>query len=194
MTPDQRRDQLLRVGVGLFSARPYDDVHIEEIAARAGVSRGLMYRYFPTKRDLFRAIVTDATERLQTLTDPDPSLPMADRLIAGLDRFLEHFETNIEFVRAVNYGAAAADDDIQAILARSRRRHEDRILNILAQHGVAVTPVLRVATRGWLLMTRNLALDWLDTREISRDELRNLCARTGLQMLLGGDDVRLGMA
>jgi AcrR family transcriptional regulator len=193
MPPGQRRAQLLRAGAALFSARPYDDVLIEAIADEAGVSRGLMYRYFPTKRDLFRAIVTDATERIQTLTDPDPALPMEERLTAGLDRFLEHFEDNVEFVRAVNYGSASADEEIQAILARSRRRQEDRIIEVLTEHGVTITPALRVAARGWLLMTRNLALDWLETHEISRRELRDLCARTGLQMLLGSSDLQPGM-
>ncbi|MDI9916529.1 TetR/AcrR family transcriptional regulator [Rhodococcus sp. IEGM 1379] len=54
---EQRRTQLLDIGTQLFADRSYEDVWIEEVAEIAGVSRGLMYHYFPTKRDFFAAIV-----------------------------------------------------------------------------------------------------------------------------------------
>ena len=51
MSTDARREQLLAAGAELLGRRPYDEVSIEEIAAAAGVSKGLLYHYFPTKKD-----------------------------------------------------------------------------------------------------------------------------------------------
>ena len=56
LSVDDRRDELLRVGMELFSTRAYDEIWVEEIADRAGVSRGLLYHYFPTKRDFYVAV------------------------------------------------------------------------------------------------------------------------------------------
>ena len=62
LTVDARREQLLGLGMELFSTRAYEEVWIEEIAERAGVSRGLLYHYFPTKRDFYVAVARAAVE------------------------------------------------------------------------------------------------------------------------------------
>ncbi|MEU7745457.1 helix-turn-helix domain-containing protein [Nonomuraea sp. NPDC049158] len=182
LDPAGRRRQLLDVGARLFAERPYDLVSIEEIAVRAGVSRGLMYRYFATKRDLFRAVVQATADHMIDLTDPDPALPLEQQILAGLDRYLDHFEANATLIRAAYTGAASADEHVRAIIADKARRHEDRLLDRLRQAGVPETPRLRVALRGWILMCRMLILDWLDTREISRTELRDVCAQSLLDL------------
>lgn len=46
LSPQQRREQLLDTAAAMFAERPYEDVYVEEIAATAGGSRGLMYDYF----------------------------------------------------------------------------------------------------------------------------------------------------
>ena len=52
-----RRAERLALGAEVFGKRPYDEVRIDEIAERAGVSRALMYHYFPEKRAFFAAVV-----------------------------------------------------------------------------------------------------------------------------------------
>ncbi|HVQ48426.1 MAG TPA: helix-turn-helix domain-containing protein, partial [Mycobacterium sp.] len=64
LSPDDRRSELLALGAEVFGQRPYDDVRIDEIAERAGVSRALMYHYFPDKRAFFAAVVRAEGERL----------------------------------------------------------------------------------------------------------------------------------
>ena len=56
LEPQQRREQLLDVGAAMFAEKPYEDVFVEDIAARAGVSRASLYHYFPSKRDLYVTI------------------------------------------------------------------------------------------------------------------------------------------
>jgi AcrR family transcriptional regulator len=69
LSPDDRRNELLALGAEVFGQRPYDEVRIDEIAERAGVSRALMYHYFPDKRAFFAAVVRAEGERLFEATD-----------------------------------------------------------------------------------------------------------------------------
>ncbi len=89
LSPADRRNELLALGAEVFGQRPYDEVRIDEIAERAGVSRALMYHYFPDKRAFFAAVVQAEGERLFEATStppgawPKPVRPAARRR-AGL--------------------------------------------------------------------------------------------------------------
>src|SRR6476660_7577743 len=69
LSPDDRRNELLALGAEVCGHRPYDEVRIDEIAERAGVSRALMYHYFPDKRAFFAAVVRAEGERLFEATN-----------------------------------------------------------------------------------------------------------------------------
>ncbi|GAA3809083.1 TetR/AcrR family transcriptional regulator [Streptomyces chiangmaiensis] len=183
LDPAARREQLLQIGARLFAEQPFEEVSIEEISSLAGVSRGLMYRYFATKRDLFRAVVQEAADRLVEPTAPDSDLPLEECLTAGLDAYISAFEANAALIRAAYAGAATADEEVRAIIAAQARGHEGNILATLTSMGAVETPRLRMAVRGWVLMCRMLVLDWLDTREITREELRDLCHRSLLALV-----------
>jgi len=185
LSPEQRRKQLLEIGARLFAERPYDQVWIEEVAERAEISRGLLYHYFPTKRDFFAAVIRAESSRLPQLADADPTLPVAERLNAGLDLFLHYVETHEHSYRAVHRGAASADPDIRAIVRDSNAELERRILANLGPNNHD-TELLHVAIRGWLAFTITTCLDWLDRRTITREQLGQLCART----LLGALDAK----
>ena len=75
LSTDERREQLLAAGAELLGRRPYDEVSIEEIAAAAGVSKGLLYHYFPTKKDFVVAALERGQDELAELTAPDPTSP-----------------------------------------------------------------------------------------------------------------------
>jgi len=62
---EERRAQLLGAALTLFAHRAPDDVSIDEVAAAAGVSRPLVYRYFPGGRQqLYEAALGSAAEQL----------------------------------------------------------------------------------------------------------------------------------
>src|SRR5436190_1545038 len=77
---DARREQLMRIGLELFSTNSYDAVSIDEIAARAGISKGLLYHYFPSKREFYVAGVRAAAAQLREVVEPDRGLPPRERL------------------------------------------------------------------------------------------------------------------
>ena len=61
---EERRAQLIDIGLTIFSARAYDDVSIDDIALAAGISKGLLYHYYASKRDLYVAALGSAARTL----------------------------------------------------------------------------------------------------------------------------------
>ena len=71
LSTDARREQLVALGVEIFSERPFDDVSIDDIAAAAGISKGLLYHYFPSKRDFYVAVVRHSADEMQAITETE---------------------------------------------------------------------------------------------------------------------------
>ncbi|UKY54508.1 TetR/AcrR family transcriptional regulator [Streptomyces inhibens] len=173
LAPAERRSQLLGVGAQLFAAKPYDEVFMEDVAERAGISRALLYRYFPNKRDLFAAIYQQAADQLLADTALDPALPVVEQLSAGLDVHIDYFVANRNTVLAANR-VLAGDPVIQAVitdeLAELRRR-------LLYSTGLGDGPreLVSAALMSWLVFVRTLCVDWLTNQSFSRTELRAMC-------------------
>ncbi len=132
LSTDARRKQLLASGARLLAQRPYDEVSIEEIARAAGVSKGLLYHYFPTKREFLIAAIERGQEELAELTAPDPDLPPAEQLGASLDRFLDFVEEHEAAYSAIFRSRGGGDAEIQAALEAGRRQRMDAVIESLA--------------------------------------------------------------
>ncbi|OZC59851.1 TetR/AcrR family transcriptional regulator [Rhodococcus sp. 06-470-2] len=176
MTPTQRRAQLLEIGSALFAERPYEDVWIEEVADLAGVSRGLMYHYFPSKREFFVEVVRTESERNLDLTAPDTSLPVLEQIAAGLDAYISYTDEHAHGVRAVNRGSLLGDRRIDDILRREFEIQQERILAALPE-GFRDDEIVRTALRGWVAFVRAVCLDWVERRTLSREQVRAVCLR-----------------
>lgn len=61
MTGDERREQILRSAIKLFSQRGFSGTTTKEIARTAGVSEAMVFRHFSTKSELYDAILGDKT-------------------------------------------------------------------------------------------------------------------------------------
>ncbi len=64
MTAAERREQLVYISRGLFAERGFDGTSIEEIAARAGVSKPVVYEHFGGKEGLYAVVVDREVRRL----------------------------------------------------------------------------------------------------------------------------------
>ncbi|MDI6627581.1 MAG: TetR/AcrR family transcriptional regulator [Rhodococcus sp. (in: high G+C Gram-positive bacteria)] len=176
MTPELRRAQLIEIGSALFAERPYEDVWIEEVADLAGVSRGLMYHYFPSKREFFVEIVRAESERNLGLTAPDTSLPVFEQIAAGLDAYISYTDEHAHGVRAVNRGILLGDPLINEILTREFDVQQQRILAALPTT-LQDDETVRTALRGWIAFVRAVCLDWVERRTLDREQVRALCLR-----------------
>jgi AcrR family transcriptional regulator len=169
LATDERRAQLLDLGVRLFSRRPYDEVSIDDIAAEAGISKGLLYHYFGGKRDFYVAVVREAASRLGEATSPDPTLSPRDRAITGLEAYLDFVDARAEAFTALMQGGLGTDPEIAAILEGTRASIEARFLEGLGLD--APRPVFRLAIRSWLGAVERASLHWLEHRDVDRETL-----------------------
>jgi AcrR family transcriptional regulator len=196
MSTDARREQLLAAGAELLGRRPYDEVSIEEIAAAAGVSKGLLYHYFPTKRDFVLAALERGERELAELTAPDPELDPADQLSVGIDRFLDFVEEHAAAYTAIFRSRGGADPAIQETLEKHRRERLESLVDALVDWETAPvdlerTPLLETAVQGWIFFVEGAVLRWLECDGLSREELRELLAQALLGALQAADAARL---
>src|ERR1700710_2415784 len=91
---DERRRQLLARGAELFTSHPYDELSMSRIAAELGISKSLLYHYFPSKQAFFEATLGAWAEELRARTEPDPGLPPVEQLTTSLGAFLALIEEN----------------------------------------------------------------------------------------------------
>ena len=97
---------------------------IEQVAEIAGVSRGLLYHYFPTKRDFFAAVVERESERMLRMTAAVPGVPVREQLAAGLDAFLEYVRDHAHGYRAFHRADAAGDQAVRRVYQRALAAQE----------------------------------------------------------------------
>jgi AcrR family transcriptional regulator len=175
LSPEQRREQLLDLGAELFATQPYEDVHIERVAELAGVSRGLLYHYFPNKRAFFAALLERAMAHMMSATAPDPALSPLEQLYAGIEHYLDYCRANMHGSQAIHRGAASGDPEVIAAVEKDTRMHQERILAVLDPSGQP-DPLLVIAVASWILFLRTACQEWLVTDEVKRDDVRDLCA------------------
>ncbi|TBO30404.1 TetR/AcrR family transcriptional regulator [Aquabacterium lacunae] len=163
LAPDARRAHLLSVGAAAFGAHAYDDVQIDQIAQQAGVSRGLLYHYFPGKQEFFAAIVEDGYDDILRVTLPDPALPPLAQLQASLEAYFDHVAEHPHTYRALFRSAASAHQGVQAVVQRNLDTQAQRIMVALAPMSPP-SPLLTLSVRAWLAFLVHAALDWLDSQ------------------------------
>ena len=104
---DERRKQLLELGIEVFSTQPYEEISIESLAEAAGISKGLLYHYFRGKREFYVEAIRAASLQLRALTKPNPKLPPVDRLRAAIDAHLTYLEEHGAVYSAIYRGGLA---------------------------------------------------------------------------------------
>jgi AcrR family transcriptional regulator len=168
---DERRRQLLEAGAQVFTERAYEDVSMADIARVAGISKGLLYHYFPSKRDLFVATLEATAAELRELTQPDPSLPVAEQLVAAVDAYLgwidEHSDSYAKLIES-----AGGSDDVRSYTAQVRNDTVERLLAVVVRGGDPAA--IRTALHGFLWFMDGACLDWLAHRDITREQLRDM--------------------
>lgn len=184
LAPQARRDQIVDVGAAQFAARPYEQVHIADVAAIADISRALVYRYFPTKRDLFAAVYQRASERLLAASELAPGLTLVEQILAGLDAHFDFFVENARTVLVANRGALAGDPAIEGIISEELAELRRRMLDAGRLHGHARMRA-SIALSGWLAFVRAVCVEWLadPDRTLAREDVRDLCLSVLLSAL-----------
>lgn len=154
---------LLELGLRLFGARGLDEVSVEDIAREAGVSAGLLYHYFGSKKEFHHEVTAHALERLTAVTEPDRTRPPGERVVTGLVAYLEYLRADTTGWSWLLRGGGSGDERMWAIGEAYRRSIEDWVFEALPDG--ARTPTARVAVRGWIGSNTEMSLAWLEAAE-----------------------------
>jgi AcrR family transcriptional regulator len=170
MGVEERRQQLIGVALELFSQRSPDDVSIDEIAAAAGISRPLVYHYFPGKLSLYEAALKRASEDLADRFVEPRQGPLGARLLRVMRRYFDFVDEHGPGFSALMRGGPAVGSTATNALVDSVR--QAAYVQILSHLGVDDPPArLELVVRSWISLAESTALLWLDGRRIPRAEL-----------------------
>jgi len=188
---NERRRQLVERGAELFTRYSYDELSMRTIARKAGISKALLYHYFPSKQAFFQATLAQAAEELRARTEPDPKLPAAEQLKGSLEAFLELIDDNALAYRKLMESATSVPE-VRDLVDEVRTRTAERILLGLFPSGAPVKA--RIAVHGWLWFMDGACLNWIEHRDLSREGLRDLLLGTLLGALTAADALPSGPA
>jgi AcrR family transcriptional regulator len=162
LSPNDRRSELLALGAEVFGQRPYDEVRIDEIAERAGVSRALMYHYFPDKRAFFAAVVKGQADQLFETTNnlPAPGQSLFEEVRAGVLAYMQYHQQHPHAAWAAYVGLGRSDPVLLGIDDEAKDRQMEHIMRrILEVEGPDtkldpdVERDLQIMVHGWLALT-----------------------------------------
>jgi AcrR family transcriptional regulator len=173
LTPEQRRTQLLDLGVSLLATRSLDELTIDVLAEEAGISRGLLYHYFGNKNDFREAVVRRAVADLIEQTAPPEGGEPLDRLLASVAAYVDYVVANYQGYVSIVRGAAGGNETLRQVYEETRDALTDRIFTEDAQGEIIPdTPAARLMVRGWSAMGEEMVLTWVaDPRGVTRDQL-----------------------
>jgi len=185
---DERRRRILASARRLFSGRGYSDVSTTEIAAEAGVARGLINHYFGTKRELYVEVVREMVRfRSQPVPEyVDGATPQA-RLDESIERWLDMVERNREaWLAAIGAEGLGHDPGIEAVLDAAREEATTRLIQVLGLGPAAdAPPELHAVLRAYGGMAEAATREWLERERWSREQVAAFL-KAALPELVGG--------
>lgn len=173
LSVEERRSQLLAAALTLFAHRAPEEVSLDDVAAAAGVSRPLVYRYFRGgKQELYEAALRSAADELEQCFAEPSAGPPTERLGRVLDRYLAFVdEHDAGFSALLQGGSVCETSRTTAIVDEVRRAAAEQILrhicpgppsrNVPGMPG-APGPRLRMMVRTWIAAVESASLIWLD--------------------------------
>jgi AcrR family transcriptional regulator len=201
LSPDDRRAELLALGSEVFGKKPYDQVRIDEVAERAGVSRALMYHYFPDKRTFFAAVVKEEADRLYAATNsaPPTGITMFEEIRTGVLAYMAYHQQNPEAAWAAYVGLGRSDPVLLGIDDEAKNRQTEHIMSRIAEvvRGMednrALQPDverdLRVILHGWLALTFEVCRQRIMDPTTDAERLADACAHALLDAIARVPDI-----
>src|SRR5947208_8452218 len=131
-----------------------------QISRAAGISKALLYHYFPSKEEYFKATLAEAAAELAMRTAPDQSLPPLEQLRGSTRAYVAWIdERRDSYAKLIQ--SAGSVPEIRELMANIRDFTSARIVDGLVPEGER-TPARRAAVRGWLWFMDGVLLDWIE--------------------------------
>jgi len=175
LSREARIQCILEASQRVFSSRPYDEISIDDIAAEAAMSKGLLYHYFSSKRDLYLETLRVVLAKVSQIPENTPTVH------ACLDAFLSYFEQSPGLVRMILRGGIGSDAEAEALIKAHRQRQFAVFLRTIG--GDEVDPLVRLGLGGWISFFQEVCLQWLERRDVPREQVLALLEQS-LQAIL----------
>ena len=192
LSSEARRTQLIELGVEMLATRRLDELSVELIAKTAGISRGLLFHYFPSKQEFHLEVARAAAGEMIRRTEPDAERSPVDALRGALTSFIDYVDENPDNYKSLVRGAASGDASMRAIFDETRSTMAQRILDVLATMGLAVSPRATLAIHGWVAYVEECVVRWIDTRTLTREELLEMLTKSLPAVALSATDEEVG--
>ncbi|MGN0064420.1 MAG: TetR/AcrR family transcriptional regulator [Nocardioides sp.] len=158
----ERRRQLIGIGLSKIIETPIQDLPMDQIAAEAGISRGLLFHYFETKTDFYLACVQAAGRRILRNVHADESLPGEERVAETVRLMVEQIARRRTFYLALVHGHGLGDPRVSEVFGTVRNTLTDRVLDALGA-GEDTSPAQeRPVVHAWWAYVEDRALSWSD--------------------------------
>lgn len=185
---DERRQQLLDLALELFGKQNYEEISIDAIAQAAGISKGLLYHYFPSKRAFYVAALREAARELVEYTDASADavdatagMPNPAQLRAGISTYLGYVEEKAVAYGFLLRGGLGSDPEVVEILDGVRSHFAVGIVEGLGSP--PDTARLRVSIRGYMGLVEAASLDWIERGGMNRASLADLLTQMAVAIL-----------
>lgn len=159
LTPEERRAQLVALGVAALVDRPLEALTIEYLSEQAGVSRGLLFHYFGSKHGLHGEVVRTARDSMLHATEPSADLAPLDRLHDTLSRIVrfvrEHRGTFYSLVR----GTASGSPEVREVVEQARLAQAQRLTEVFLELGTGDSELLRIGLRSWVVFAEEVLVE-----------------------------------
>lgn len=177
---DERRAQLLEFGVDFFSRHAFDEMSIDEVAVRAGVSKGLLYHYFGSKRGFYVATIKEVARRVEEAIRPSDA-PFEQALEESVRRFVVFVGNNAAMYRSLVRGGVGWDREVSDVIEAVRLAGVAYVLSKLGLD--EPPPSLRIAIYGWVGFAETACLEWSERRQIEEADMVAMLTDTLLGLL-----------
>ncbi|GAB2974888.1 TetR/AcrR family transcriptional regulator [Amycolatopsis acidiphila] len=183
LEPDQRREQIFICAARLFGERPYAGVSTSDIAAEAGVARGLINHYFGTKRELYLAVI----RRAVTMPMPDMEVgggSLYERAHTTVDWFLDMVHSQGKMWLVATSEGIGQDQEVEQIIVDAERKSAERLLDAFGMPAESdIRPRLNALVRAFAGMVKAAGREWLLRGELDRTQVHVLLYQTLITLL-----------
>ncbi|MGH9186581.1 MAG: TetR/AcrR family transcriptional regulator [Acidimicrobiales bacterium] len=173
LSPDQRRAEFVELGLSVLTDRSLDDVSMADLASMAGASEGLVWHYFPSKRDFQAAVARAVGARLLAATRADTSLAGPAQLQEALTGYVRHVEAHHGAYLSLVRGAAGGDATLRQVRNDTLDLLARRVSTVIWGDGGAPSEA-GLLVRGWFGFVEEATVLWVEERSVSERDLVDL--------------------
>ncbi|WP_349904725.1 TetR/AcrR family transcriptional regulator [Parafrigoribacterium humi] len=178
LAPEERRAQLVALGVAALADQSLESLTIEQLAEGAGVSRGLVFHYFNSKLGLHREVVRTARDSMLHATEPATDLPPLERLRDTLTRIVQFVRDHRGTFYSLVRGAASGSPEVREVVVEARLAQAERLIEVFRELGAPDSELLRIALRSWVVFAEEVLVESAIDSDMSSREIVSFLERS----------------